>query len=359
MLVLRPIQLDDLDQLMALATLTGFGLTTLPRDEELLRDRVIESQSSFERMSKRPRGETYLFVLEDLRNGKVVGTCGIVSKVGGFEPFYAYRVETSIHESEMLSVRKEIKKLQLVKEHNGPSEIGSLFLSPQYRKSNNGRLLSLGRFLFVAEHLQRFDPVVIAEMRGVIDDRGASPFWDAIGKHFFEIDFPRADFLSMVNKKFIADLMPTHPIYVPLLPPEAQAVIGKVHEQTEPALKMLQDEGFVFTNEIDIFEGGPIVSCKRDDIRTVRESRRAVIADVADDLTGPDDFVVCNTRKDFRVCKGAVETSADGSIRLTSRTALSLNVKVGDTIRFAAIRAAPAVEASDFVAADAHRELGY
>ena len=259
----------------------------------------------------------------------------------------------------MLSVRKEIRKLQLVKEHNGPSEIGSLFLSPDYRRSNNGRLLSLGRFLFMAEHVQRFDPIIIAEMRGVIDDRGASPFWDAIGKHFFDIDFPKADYLSMVNKKFIADLMPTHPIYVPLLPPEAQAVIGKVHEQTEPALKMLQDEGFRLTNEIDIFEGGPVVSCKRDDIRTIRESRRAVISDIADDLPGPDDFVLCNTRKDFRVCKGVVEASADGPVRLTSRTALSLHVKVGDTIRFAAIRAKPTVEASDYVAADAHRELGY
>jgi arginine N-succinyltransferase len=163
----------------------------------------------------------------------------------------------------------------------------------------------------------------------------------------------------MVNKKFIADLMPTHPIYVPLLPPEAQAVIGKVHDQTAPALKMLQDEGFRFTGEIDIFEGGPVVSCQRDQIRTVRESRRAPIADVADDLPGPEDILLCNTRKDFRLCKGAVEPLSDGGIRLTSRTALSLHVKVGDTIRFAAIRAAEPADAAEFVPTDAHRELGY
>jgi arginine N-succinyltransferase len=338
MLSLRPIHSEDLDSLMALATLTGFGLTTLPRDTELLRDRIYESQSSFERMTKRPRGETYLFVLEDLKTGKVVGVCGIVSKVGGFEPFYAYRIETSIHESEMLSVRKEIQKLQLVVEHNGPSEIGSLFLAPEYRRHNNGRLLSLGRFLFMAEHAQRFDPIVIAEMRGVIDDRGHSPFWDAIGKHFFDIDFPKADYLSMVNKKFIADLMPRHPIYVPLLPPEAQAVIGKVHEQTGPALKMLEDEGFRFTGEIDIFEGGPVVSCRRDDVRAIRESRRAVIADVVDELNEAEDFLIANTRRDFRVCKGAVLASDNDAIHLASRTALSLNVKVGDTVRYVSMR---------------------
>ncbi len=340
MLVLRPIKLDDLDQLLALATMTGFGLTTLPRDAELLRERILESDNSFDRIAKRPRGETYLFVLEDLKNGKVVGTCGIVSKVGGFEPFYAYRVETSVHQSEMLSVRKEIQKLQLVVEHNGPSEIGSLFLHPGYRQHNNGRLLSLARFLFMAEHLHRFDPVVIAEMRGVIDDRGQSPFWDAIGKHFFEIDFPKADYLSMVNKKFIADLMPTHPIYVPLLSPDAQAVIGQVHEQTRPALKMLEDEGFRKTGMIDIFEGGPVVSCRRDDVRTIRESRRATIIDVADELVtaGSDEHIIANTRRDFRVCKGSVETRGEEGIRVNSRTALSLNVKVGDVVCHVSMR---------------------
>ena len=118
----------------------------------------------------------------------------------------------------MLNVRKDVRTLTLVEEHNGPCEIGSLFLHPDYRRDGNGRLLSLSRFLFMAEHRQRFEPQVIAEMRGVIDDQGRSPFWDAVGKHFFEIDFPKADYLSMVNKKFIADLMPRHPLYVPLLP---------------------------------------------------------------------------------------------------------------------------------------------
>ncbi len=342
MLVLRPIKLDDLDQLLELATMTGFGLTTLPRDADLLRERILESDNSFERISKRPRGETYLFVLEDLKDGKIVGTCGIISKVGGFEPFYAYRVETSVHQSEMLSVRKEIQKLQLVVEHNGPSEIGSLFLHPGYRRHDNGRLLSLSRFLFMAEHVQRFDPVVIAEMRGVIDERGRSPFWDAIGKHFFEIDFPKADYLSMVNKKFIADLMPTHPIYVPLLPTDAQAVIGQVHEQTRPALKMLEDEGFRFTGMIDIFEGGPIVSCRRDEVRAVKQSRRSPILDVTDELapSSPSvgDHIISNTRRDFRVCKGPVEVRGEEGVRITSRTALCLHVKVGDVIRHTSMR---------------------
>src|SRR5689334_2403374 len=125
MLLIRPIQTSDLEPLLELAGLTGFGLTTLPRDRDLLGGRIMESQHAFARLGQHaPQGECYLFVMEDLAAGRVVGTCGIASKVGGFEPFYAYRVESRVAHSEMLNVHKEIRTLTLVAEHNGPCEIG-------------------------------------------------------------------------------------------------------------------------------------------------------------------------------------------------------------------------------------------
>jgi hypothetical protein len=75
--------------------------------------------------------------------------------------------------------------------------------------------------------------------------------------------------------------MPTHPISIPLLPPAAQAVIGRVHPETEPALAILRQEGFVATGMVDIFEAGPIVSCRRDDLRLVRQSVWAPVAGIA------------------------------------------------------------------------------
>lgn len=338
MFVIRPVTLADLDPLLELTKLTGFGLTTLPHDRDLLRRRIRQSQRGFEQMDDvAPRGEAYLFVMEDLRTGGVVGTCGMVSKVGGFEPFYAYQIETSVIESEMLKVRKEIKTLHLVMEHNGPSEVGSLFLHPDYRKGGNGYLLSLSRFLFMAEHPQHFDPVVLAEMRGAIDEQGGSVFWDALGRHFFDIDYPKADYLSMLNKRFIADLMPRHPIYIVLLPKEAQAVIGQVHEQTRPAMKILEAEGFRFNNMVDIFEAGPIVSCPLQQVRTVRESVRAVVADITDETLASPPSIIATTRPDLRACKAQIERTADGGVRLTSTAALALNVKVGDAVRSVAL----------------------
>lgn len=334
MVVLRPVSLADLDQLVALVAQAGFGLTTLPADGDLLQQRIEGSMRGFEKLQQKPEGEPYLFVMEDLTTGQVVGTAGVFAKVGGFEPFYAYRIESSIHESKTLKIRKEIRTLHLYAEHDGPSEIGSLFLAPSYRGGGNGRLLSIGRFLFMAQFKKFFDPLVIAEMRGVIDAQGRSPFWDAIGKHFFEIDLPRADYLSIINKRFIADLMPKHPIYIPLLPQEAQDVIGKVHAQTEPALHVLETEGFLRNGMVDIFEAGPCVSSQLRKIRAVKESVQARISQIVEGPIDATNFIISNTQRDFRACMGPVKVDADKGIIITKLTGLALKVKVGDAVRY-------------------------
>src|SRR5438105_11370464 len=106
MVIIRPVASADLDPLVELTNFTGYGLTTLPRDREFLRKRIDKSRRSFAGMGETPGGESYLFVMEDrepgsdpARPGRIIGTSGVISKVGGFEPFYAYRVETSVHES--------------------------------------------------------------------------------------------------------------------------------------------------------------------------------------------------------------------------------------------------------------------
>jgi len=182
---------------------------------------------------------------------------------------------------------------------------------------------------------------VIAEMRGVLDDSGRSEFWDAIGRHFFEIDYPKADYLSLLNKRFIADLMPTHPIYVPLLPPAAQAVVGRVHPETEPALSILRREGFTETGMVDIFEGGPIVGCPRDELRLVRESIAAPVTAVGDEPGGPANDLVGTCGAGFRCCLAAVIRRPDGGVGLGHDAAAALGVAAGDTVRLGPLRRSP------------------
>lgn len=342
MLVIRPVRMEDLAQLLELARLSSFGLTTLPKDEDLLQKRIRHSLGGFEKVeAEEPRGESYVFVLEDVTGEKVIGTSGIVSKVGGFEPFYAYQIETTVHASKTLGARKEIRALHLVAEHDGPCEIGSLFLHPDYRRGGNGRLLSLARFLFMADHPEFFDPLVIAELRGVIDEQGRSPFWDALGRHFFDLEFPKADYLSIVNKDFIGDLMPKHPIYLCLLPYEAQQVIGRVHDYTLPALKILEAEGFSFSGMVDIFEAGPVIRAGRDQIRSAHESRCVPVGRITDNQFESAPYIVSNARRDFRACQSPLGLESDGSARLDQRTAEVLKVRVGDTVRYVTLRPSP------------------
>jgi arginine N-succinyltransferase len=333
MLVIRPVTSSDLEQFFGLAELTGVGLTNLPKDRELLSKRIRQSEAAFAHIPDHPHGESYLFVMEDPEAGKIVGASGIMSKVGGYQPFYEYKIETQLFESKIINVRKEVPILMLVTEHDGPAEVGSLFLHPDYRKDRNGRFLQSVRFLFMAERPQAFEPTVVSEIRGVLDEQGHSPFWDALGRNFFGIDFAEADRLSVVNKKFIADLMPRHPIYVPLLPKSAQAVIGQPHPESARAIKNLETEGFKFANMVDIFDAGPVYSCMRDEIRTVAKSRRAGVVEISDSIEGAGSYMVCTTNGVFRAVKGLAKETAGGMI-LSSAVAQALNVSRGDVLRY-------------------------
>lgn len=338
MVVVRPVRMEDLSRLVDLTYRETFGLTSLPRDASLLKKRIRESIHSFSKEVEQPGAELYVFVMEDLETSRVIGTSCILAKVGGFQPFYMYRVETCIHESRTLGIHKEVPILHLVKEHSGPSEIGGLLLDPEHRRHGNGRLLSLFRFLFMSEYRERFESTVIAEMRGVLDANGNSPFWEALGKHFFDMDYPSADLLSALDKRFIADLMPTCPIYIPLLPKSAQEVIGQVHEQTRPALRLLQDEGFRYINMVDIFEAGPVVSCPLESIRIVRESRTAVVSEITPEGAEPSLHLVTSGTEQFRACKGTVEMQNGGRARINEEVARTLRLSTGDRIRFAPLR---------------------
>jgi len=329
---IRPVRLDDLDSLVELSRATGFGLTTLPPDRDLLERRIIASLQAFEQRLKEPAGQAYLLVLES--QGKVLGTTGLMSKTGGFAPFYSYEVIQEHFESRMLGISRDVQVLKLARIHNGPGEIGSLVLAREGRGQGHGGLLSRCRFLFMAEHPHLFERTIIAELRGVVDDRGNSPFWDAIGRQFFGLDYPQADYLVVKSKEFIEDLMPRYPIYVPLLPEAAREVIGKVHPHTRPALHMLEAEGFTRNGMIDIFEAGPTVSCELDRIRTVRESVRAEVVGIEDTPQLELPCLLGSTDLAFRACSGSLREEGPGRVRLPAAVAVALGVEPGNAVRY-------------------------
>ena len=335
MFVIRPIAQKDLEKLLELLKASGHGLTTLPKDRTILKRRITLSERSFaERDTDKPRGEDYLFVMEEIFTGNIVGVCAIISKIGGFEPYYFYRVETELKESKSADITNEVTTLHPHLVHNGPAEICSLYLHPKYRNAQNGRFLSLSRFLFMAENRHLFETEVIAEMRGVVNKDGVSPFWDAIGSHIFKIDFPQADYLYVKSRRFIEDLMPKHPIIANLLPEEAQEVIAQVHQKTEPAKRILEKEGFSFSGLVGIFEGGIVLNSEVANIRTVKESVVGEIAEISERPFKSTTYIIALTGAHFRSTLGSVTRLRNGGLKIDGVTAAALKIRLGDTIRY-------------------------
>lgn len=334
-LVIRPIRESDYEALYQCAVESGHGFTSLPVDEGLLRNRIARSQQAFVKEQAQAPGEDgYLFVMEDTRNGEVAGVAGIEAAVGLSEAFYHYHLGKVVHHSPKHNVYNALQTLTLCNDYTGATELCTLFVREPYRFGRNGRAMSKFRLLFLAQFSKRFSSRVFAEMRGVSDENGRSPFWAWLEKHFFTMDFPRADYLTGIgDKTFVAELMPRFPIYVNMLDKSAQDVIGKVHQNTLPALKLLQSEGLRFRDYIDIFDAGPTVEGDLQQLKTVRNSRLMKVVIGTPDVA--EHYLVCNLSvTDFRACHAHVTCQGDDVI-LDPRVASALQVAAGDQIRIA------------------------
>ena len=345
MLIIRPIQAADYGALLQIATESGAGFTSLPLDEQKLKHKIAHSEQSFAADIQKPGDQGYLFVLEDTLTGEILGTSGIEAAVGLHNPFYHFHKSTVVHHCKELDVLNPVEVLTLCNDYTGVSEICTLFLREPYRVGLNGRFLSKIRFLFMAEQPQRFAKLVIAEMRGEADENGVPPFWHWLQSNFFDLDFSTADHLiGMGNKGFIADLMPRYPIYVGLLPKDAQKVIGEVHHNTKPALKLLENEGFIHRGYVDLFDAGPTVEAQVKQIKSVRRSHRAVVKVVADSQlsAGPNQFAICNcesinfraTVTDQCLFESALDDNDSPVLLIGVDVADALHITSGDIVRF-------------------------
>ncbi|AQZ34273.1 arginine N-succinyltransferase [Pseudomonas sp. NFACC19-2] len=330
-MIVRPVRSADLPALIDLARSTGAGLTTLPANEERLAHRVGWAEKAFRGEAERADAD-YLFVLED-DAGKVVGISAVAGAVGLREPWYNYRVGLTVSASQELNIHRQVPTLFMANDLTGNSELCSLFLHADYRTGLNGRLLSKARFLFIAEFRQLFGDKVIAEMRGMSDERGRSPFWESLGRHFFKMEFSQADYLTGVgNKAFIAELMPKFPLYTCFLSEDARAVIGRVHPDTEPALAMLKAEGFSYQGYVDIFDAGPAIEAETAKIRAVQGSQNLVLA-IGTPGDDAEPFLVHNRkRQDCRITAAPARLAA-GTLVVDPLTAKRLRLSAGDQVR--------------------------
>jgi arginine N-succinyltransferase len=321
-----------------MASQVGTGMTTLKPDRTMLGERVKVAVASFAQAIP-PEQRDYMFVMEDTSNGRMAGVCAIKGAVGLTEPFYNYRIGTLVHSSRELDIFTRMETLYLSNDLTGSTELCSLFLHPDYRYGHNGKWLSKSRFLFIAQFPYLFTEKLIAEMRGFQAEDGSSPFYEGLGRHFFKMDFDHVDDLTALGKKsFIAELMPRQPLYVAYLPDDAQAVIGKVHRNTLPARKLLEQEGMHFEGYIDIFDAGPVLQGRVSELRAVRDSVLATATEQALEDSADLTLVSNTVLQDFRMIV-APSAAGPGGIGLSAAQLDLLQCRHGDQVRTLSLNA--------------------
>ena len=335
MLLIRPVTMKDHPELLALAREAGIGMTSLPADSHVLDKKIARAEASFSGAKNWAGNEAFLFVLEDTASKKLAGTTGVIAHVGLRSPFYSYKLSTIVQASKDLGVYTSQRVLHMVNDYTAATEIGSLFLTQDYRRDGIGRFLSRSRYLLIAEFPTLFSEMVISEIRGQQDAGGESPFFKHLAQHFLQMPFPQADFIHATQGgQFISDLMPKYPIYVNLLESTAQAAIGKPLHASLPAMQMLEAEGFRYQGYVDVFDAGPTLQTRRDDIRTVRKSKKSTVTALKA-MDGKASHMVSNTALDrFRMAMTVLETH-EGGVTLDTAAADALGVKVGDAVRWA------------------------
>ena len=321
----------DLQPLYEMAKLTGGGFTNLPPDRKALTSKLARSADAYARNGEQGDDELFLIVLENTETGDVRGTAQMFTRVGQSSPFYSYRLATLTQHSKELGRTFRAEMLNLVTDLEGSSEVGGLFLHPSERAGGLGLLLARSRYLFIAMHRARFGDRILAELRGVIDERGGSPFWDGVAGRFFGMGFQEADYFNAINgHQFIADLMPKHPVYIAMLPESARSAIGLPHPSGRAAMRMLEAEGFAYEGYVDIFDGGPTMTARTDKVESICNAKRGAVAELADETTTKA-LVATGQLSEFRCCFGQI-AERDGAVVLDPDCAATLKVAPGDTV---------------------------
>ena len=335
MLLLRDAQRSDLQSLSALARV--LDTVNLPYDPRALARIIDGSVRSFSGRIRDPLRRSYVFVAEDARTGKVIGTSLVIAQHGTREsPCTFFQVSEREHYSGTLDRHFRHTVLSIGYHFDGPTEIGGLVVHPTRRGAPEkpGKQLAYVRFLYMASHPGRFRETVLAELMPPLTPGGRSAFWEAFGRRFTDLDYQTADKQSRENKEFIQQLFPPVDVYATLFPAGVRRALGQVGPQTEPVRRLLDRIGFRYVNRIDPFDGGPHYEARLAEVRLVRAHRRATLAREPLQDGGQEWLVALEPargRSRFRAVLAQAGFEG-GRVRLPRRPAQLLGARPGDTL---------------------------
>jgi arginine N-succinyltransferase len=336
--IVRPARLTDLTALHRLARQSLVGVTSLPDDQARLEQRLRCSEASFASEVDYPGEEDYLFVLEDGVSGELLGCAGIQANCGFSQPFYSLRHDVFVHASPSLGIKHKVHALTLCHDLGGNSLLKGFHVTSTLREGPAAQLMSRARLLFIAAHRRRFSSRLVAEMVGCTDEQGQSPFWEALGEHFFGMSYGEAEALgASADRTYFAELLPHYPIYVSLLREQAQDVIGQVHPGAKRPYDLLLNEGFESERYIDVYDAGPTLEANTEQVRSVADSHVVPLRITSPpSVPGAPAWLVSNQRlAGYRAVIIRSNWLAGRPLAVSAMEAAALQLNEGDHVRLA------------------------
>lgn len=191
------------------------------------------------------------------QGGAALASLTIAFDIGLQEPRAWYHVGCVVHAARPLQLFQRRRTLQLGNDLTGASELASV----QWRREglDEATQAELLRLL-LAEAVRRVglarpQQPLIVELPGLRDAQGLPPFWQGLGRRFYQGDPGQQ---GRRWRSWVAALLPRQPVYACFLPEAAQAAIGVADEGSQLLAEALQALGFVPDGHVDIVDGGPV-----------------------------------------------------------------------------------------------------
>jgi arginine N-succinyltransferase len=145
------------------------------------------------------------------------------------------------------------------------------------------------------------------------------------------MSYTEADHRSAHDKSFILDLFPDTPFYASLLDAAVAAQLGQVHEETAPALRLLESAGLHWVDEIDPFDGGPFVGAPTARVLPILNTVRGLLLEGAPGEDAPLAIVSSEEGGAFRAVATPAECE-DREVRIGKEAQERLGVAAGDEV---------------------------
>lgn len=257
MFTFRAMKAYDREKIISLAFLASEGLSSMPKDRQVLNDRMDISLCTWANArAVKEHDRFFLFVLEGL-GARILGFSGIRSNVA---PGHVALEVVDGDQLSWTSIRPSC------------SELCALFLDSPRRHGGMGKALSFGRFLYIRHHRHLFGERLLAQLRGHILPSGECPFWSDLARHSGNrlakhLDFVTAHHLVATGVYNIRDLI-CEPL--PRLSQMQSHVYHHVHEQSQGAEHLLKQLGFHQSTTLDPLDGGIHYEAWMDEISIFR-----------------------------------------------------------------------------------------